>query len=268
MAVRASTASRSVLPRLLATGESRRERDGPWHSHGAPEIVLVVRGQYSIAIGEQVLPGRPGTLFVLPPGVPHAVRSPGAWASRYVVFEQPLRMLDETPRALDVRREPRVARWMKDLHELNQKERRLDDAVADGLLFAILSQIARLEEQHRAVAALHPALERATRFIQEHLTGHIDSETLARNVYLSHGHLCRLFQAQFGCAPRTYQLRLRLEHSRRLLRDPYLTVKEVAARSGFDDVNYYVRLFRREYGKPPGAWRRTSGPERFRPGGG
>jgi AraC-like DNA-binding protein len=220
------------------------------------ELVLVLKGQYQIAIEDQVLPGGAGTLFVLPPHIPHCVRAPGAWASRFIIFEQPQRILDETARTFDVRKEPELARWFTDLFELRCRDPRPNDPIASGLLLAIVSRLVRLEEDIRTTVALPPQLDRAVRYLRAHFNESVAAEELAREAFVSHAHLCRLFRRQLDCTPRAYQLRLRLEHSRELLDHPYLSIKEVAAQSGFEDVNYFVRLFKRYYKIPPGAWRK------------
>jgi AraC-like DNA-binding protein len=52
--------------------------------------------------------------------------------------------------------------------------------------------------------------------------------------------------------------RLRLERARRLLGDPkhrHLRIGEIAFASGFNDLSYFNRLFRRRFGETPGAFR-------------
>lgn len=242
-------------PTLLAAGTNRGRGDGPWHAHPAPEVVLVREGPYCIAVGNLLLPGDTGTLYVLPPNVPHAVRAPGWRTTTYLVFRQAHRLIDERPRMLDARGEPLFARWFDDLHTLARRDPRLADPVADGILSAVLHRIARLEDAGQA-AALHPALQRAVRYLEAQLDRPAGTEALARAAHTSYGHLCRLFRETFHCTPRAFQHRLRLDRAKKLLLDPYLTVKEVAARCGFEDVNYFVRLFRREERQTPGRWRK------------
>lgn len=254
----AALPTRSALPRLLAAGRNRAEGDGPRHVHDAPELVLVREGVYGIALGERFLPGAAGTLFVLPPRVPHAVRSPGARVSSYLVFRQTAELLEESPRTLDARGDPFLPRWFDDLLALARADPRREDPVADGLLYAILQRVARLEGAQRAAPRLHPALERAVSHLQAHAVDRVGARDLARAAHASHGHLCRLFKEAFRCTPRAYQHRLRLERAKKLLLDPYLSVKEIAVRCGFEDVNYFVRLFRAREGRTPGRWRATA----------
>jgi two-component system response regulator YesN len=52
-----------------------------------------------------------------------------------------------------------------------------------------------------------------------------------------------------------YMRRLRVEHARELLADPSLSIKEVAARTGFTEPNHFSRVFSRIDGVPPTAFR-------------
>ena len=49
--------------------------------------------------------------------------------------------------------------------------------------------------------------------------------------------------------------RLRLERSREMLSDPKLSVKEIAFRSGFRDVSYFIKLFKNAYDITPAVYR-------------
>ena len=49
-----------------------------------------------------------------------------------------------------------------------------------------------------------------------------------------------------------YLLQARLERSRPLLIDPQLNITEIAHVCGFRDANYFIRCYRRYFGKSPG----------------
>lgn len=71
----------------------------------------------------------------------------------------------------------------------------------------------------------------------------------------SYAHVCRLFHKAFGVTPNGYRNALRLEHAKTLLRDPRLTIAEVATGAGFNDPAYFAKLFRRNNGIPPARFR-------------
>ena len=103
------------------------------------------------------------------------------------------------------------------------------------------------------------AVIEATRFLERNLVDAVTVGDLARLVDLSPSHLTALFRAHLGCPPLKYQQRLRLALARKLLRDSYLRVGEVAAACGYADPNYFIRVFRAAAGVTPSRWRRDGG---------
>ena len=69
----------------------------------------------------------------------------------------------------------------------------------------------------------------------------------------------------------TYLARWRLQQGARLLATTQHSVLEVAGRVGYESEAAFNRAFRREYGQPPGRFRRAAGrpsietPGRLRP---
>ncbi|MDQ1301504.1 MAG: AraC family transcriptional regulator, arabinose operon regulatory protein [Chloroflexota bacterium] len=78
---------------------------------------------------------------------------------------------------------------------------------------------------------------------------------LAAAVHLSPSRLAHLFRAATGEAPIQMLLRLRLRQAARLLEYSTLNVAEIAAEIGFDSPFYFARLFRRQFGISPTAYR-------------
>lgn len=68
--------------------------------------------------------------------------------------------------------------------------------------------------------------------------------------YLSHR-----FKAVTGESLAGYIVRLRVERAAELLSDTRLTIKELSWACGFSGVSYFIRVFKRRYGKTPAALR-------------
>ena len=98
-------------------------------------------------------------------------------------------------------------------------------------------------------------VERATRFNHEHLAEPIDVDQLAELAGLSPSHLTRLFREHTGHAPMDYLRRARVQQARQLLGDVDLSIKEIAARVGFDDPYHFSKTFHRLDGLPPSLYR-------------
>ena len=61
----------------------------------------------------------------------------------------------------------------------------------------------------------------------------------------------QLFNENFLITPHKYILFKKIEHAKGLLATGIMSVSEVADASGFDDVSYFSKVFKREVGLPP-----------------
>jgi AraC-like DNA-binding protein len=101
-------------------------------------------------------------------------------------------------------------------------------------------------------------IETAISRIQSDYAGELDIAALARELGVSYGWFRKNFSAHSGLSPHQYLLELRLVRARSLLAETRLTIKEIAAQTGFQDEHYFSRLFRRKLNLTPGEWRNRS----------
>ncbi len=81
---------------------------------------------------------------------------------------------------------------------------------------------------------------------------------LAGSVNVSPCHFCRTFKQLAGKTATDYINGVRLEKSILLLKQNNLNITEIALECGFDSVNYFSRLFRRNYHISPTEYRRSN----------
>jgi AraC-like DNA-binding protein len=72
---------------------------------------------------------------------------------------------------------------------------------------------------------------------------------------LTPNHLSAAFRRHAGQTFVDFVTTRRLQHAETLLRDPRISVADVAARAGFEDAGYFSRRFRQRHGMTPQAWR-------------
>lgn len=70
--------------------------------------------------------------------------------------------------------------------------------------------------------------------------------------------LRRFFKAT-NMTPTEYCQRLRIEHSREMLEKTSVSIDQIAYESGYDDPNFYRKIFKRELGITPGEYRSRLG---------
>lgn len=91
--------------------------------------------------------------------------------------------------------------------------------------------------------------------LQEHPTEIHTLDDLARRAGLSRRSLLRHFQRGTGRSPVAYLLDLRIRRAAAELLATRRSIKEIADACGFEDSNYFTRLFRRRTGLSPRAFR-------------
>ena len=84
-------------------------------------------------------------------------------------------------------------------------------------------------------------------------------DEMAERVNISASHLGRLFRSDTGLPPKAYLQHLRLEHAARLLRETFLTVKQIRLRIGYTDKTMFIKSFKTKYGTTPNEYRKSPG---------
>jgi len=104
---------------------------------------------------------------------------------------------------------------------------------------------------------LHPGVHR----VQDHLTRHptvkVTLRELAGIARMSPRGLTNAFRKHTGLTPFEFHQKLRLATAEQLMHDPRLTLEAIAARSGFDEVRHFRRVWRDHHGTPPSVTRAT-----------
>jgi AraC-like DNA-binding protein len=92
-------------------------------------------------------------------------------------------------------------------------------------------------------------------YLSVHLAERVSVEDMARRAHLSPSRFAVVFREMFGMPPHRYLLHLRLEYAKDLLRGTRLSLLRIAAYCGFTDTHHLSRMFKREVGLTPGAFR-------------
>lgn len=112
------------------------------------------------------------------------------------------------------------------------------------------------------IVAPGPHLPRLVRLtcekIRQSFTHELSLTTIARELGVTSGHLCRIFHQATGLRFREYVARLRAEHAHGLLLNSDAPVTEIAFASGFQSLSQFNRVFHRVYGTSGLALRRKA----------
>ncbi|SIQ33448.1 response regulator transcription factor [Halanaerobium kushneri] len=96
-------------------------------------------------------------------------------------------------------------------------------------------------------------IEEVKAHINSHFQDPISLETLAQHFFVSKEHLSRKFKSYSGENISSYIIRKRMEKAKQLLKEGKLSIKETAQVTGYNDLAYFYRVFKKYYGKTPGS---------------
>ena len=97
-----------------------------------------------------------------------------------------------------------------------------------------------------------------TDYIDTHMIRTLPISELADRACMSESNFYRAFRRQFGMTPVEYMNRQRIAQAQQLLETTSRDLTDISVVCGFTNVSYFVRLFRRVVGIPPGQYRRVT----------
>jgi len=101
------------------------------------------------------------------------------------------------------------------------------------------------------------AVSRMKRFIREHLSEDISLQAIADHMYMHPVHVSRLFKMETGSNLSDYVLRLKMEQAAEMLADHSLKNFEIALKLGYQNPNYFIRVFKKYYSVTPQEYRNS-----------
>lgn len=123
------------------------------------------------------------------------------------------------------------------------------------LVFALLCELAGADA---AETPLPPLVAEAVACIRQNYAGLYGVEELSEQLGVSKSHLVRAFHAAMGVSPGKYLTTVRIEAAKRLLLHREYSLEIVASLCGFSGANYLCRVFKKETGHTPTAWRASA----------
>lgn len=245
------------------------------------ELVLVESGSVTLITDESQQPIHSGHCVLIQPFVPHAFDS-DAQSVTHVAVHFDYSMDSPAVDARHGRRLPYEVQLPADLAAPAHLPLRVGDfghrlfgdllrawaidgersnLAARGVLLQLIVELASASTpqppQDRSSAANRLRIERALAYIEAHLVDPPSVAQLADVAGLSESHFARLFRRHAGASVIDHITRRRVQVARELLGNVDLSIKQIAARCGFEDAYYFSRVFRRVDGLSPSQYRQA-----------
>ncbi|RYY32493.1 MAG: AraC family transcriptional regulator [Sphingobacteriaceae bacterium] len=128
-----------------------------------------------------------------------------------------------------------------------------------GLLLQLIARFLEAPAFSNTVAQpINALVADALYYIQTNLHAEITVGLLAKRANKTPDHFSRLFVQNTGELPLAYIQIKRIERARLLLSTTNMTFYEIATETGFTDLSYFARIFKKITGKTPGEYKRSS----------
>ncbi|MFF2885957.1 helix-turn-helix domain-containing protein [Paenibacillus sp. NPDC057967] len=110
--------------------------------------------------------------------------------------------------------------------------------------------------QMEASQAVKPDLvEQAMRYIRDHYKEAITLSMIAERLSYSAAYVAKQFKSKTGSSMIDYLIQIRMEKAEELLLHTEVSLQEIAAGVGYNDLSYFIRIFKKTTGISPGKFR-------------
>jgi len=256
---------------LAVKGEGDR-----WHYHVAMELTLFTAGEGTRFVGDHIGAFTSGDLVLLGEKLPHYWHAHGASAGLAVQWEfphgHPFWAFPETlPFAGLFKNAGRglrfTGRTAEAIRGAMHEVARAAGADRLGLLLRLLSRMADAPEKECAFLSARPfalpadaghqaAMAEAVRYLLANFRDEIRLEELLKLTGVSKPTFSRLFKKHAGKTFSEFVAQIRLQAACRELAETERSVLEIALSSGFSQVSFFNRIFRRNLRCSPTDYRR------------
>ncbi|SKB56652.1 AraC-type DNA-binding protein [Parapedobacter luteus] len=130
------------------------------------------------------------------------------------------------------------------------------DVLADLTLKELLIRIIQLQNRYTATDATQPdsRIGQVVAYIRQHIAHSLSVDELSQVAHISKPHFYRAFKHEMGISPMEFVILERINQAKQLLAAGS-TIKEACFGSGFNNLNYFIRIFKKHEGITPGAYR-------------
>ena len=251
----------------------------PVHWHDELEIIYVKSGFLTVNISGENYIGKPGDAFVVSPGNLHFMGSQTGTVD-YFTFLFPLKyiafrtddMLDDklleplnsghlmiSPEIKDTVKEQCEQLAGVYAAESGESESKITGQIKKKII--LLQFIHELWKKGFIVendtTGRNTVEKEMVSYIQQNYTGKILLREFGEQFHLSEKYISRYFKEHFHITLSQYVTYLRLEHAKQMLQETDISVTEVAMQSGYQNISYFIRSFKKTYGVSPLKYRKS-----------
>jgi AraC-like DNA-binding protein len=227
------------------------------------ELILVRTGPLVLSEGTMVFALEQGDTLILWPGrvhrgvAPYASNTSFYWVHFYLRSKVP----DPADEGASIPQHCRLPEPLR-LTELflrfldDQELHRLDKDYASTLVKLMVLEIALQNSPHFSAERRSQNLAtQAQTFITGNFREPLSTSLIARKLHRNPDYLGRVYRQAYGCNPTEGIHRARMKHAKNLLLLTSMNVDEIAVACGYEDSDYFRKVFKRFFDMQPRRFR-------------
>ena len=223
-------------------------RNVGFHSHNGRELIYILKGSCRVETGKKSFDCCPGTFLSLPGNTPHNQINNGLVIDYFCVFRDNSADTEEISMEYTGKDEILESLFLH-LSNINHSG---DTFTAPYLIAAILCRKNYLSTQASPPLPYPEQLAAVMKYLRANYNDPaLNLSSIAAAHHISTSALKQLFSRWLAKAPITVLRDIRMRKAEQLLLSPYLQVQEVAALCGFNDPDYFARVFKKYKGCTP-----------------
>ncbi len=254
------------------------------HIHESIEILYIAEGGYTVQLDEEEYKLFEGDLILARSGIIHSTVSDAASKHAYYVFKIRPELLRElaTPQtenayalALSLPKPTSKSCWRKDeippetkagleaLIRDFEKDTPYADVAIKLAAGAVLLGLLRTDTAEAGGSSgvgreMAKYVYEATAHIRRHYAEPIAAQTMAQRLNMSYSYFSRIFKEVTGKSFKEYVNTVRINRAEHLLLASDKSVSEIADACGYNDVSYFIKVFRETKGVSPKAYKKEN----------
>jgi len=251
------------------------------HSHPDNQIIYYIKGSGKEIIENKEYEVFPGTIFFIPKDKKHSfIPSPGTSAEiftlRFEIVKNVIGDLKKDKRSslniLKFFNSKRPSLWKTSNERKNQIDaiiNKINEILRKkefGYLIALNGYILLLlkeflisiveRKKDRGLTIKDRFFIDITNYLKENVDKKINSKDVAKLFKISQNYLQKIVKTYTGYSFTRYFNEIKIDYSKKLLKETTLEIKEIAGKLGIYDINYFSRLFKKIEGVPPSKYRK------------